>query len=137
MTNPITTLLKYAHLQMAAEARYGVTNEVIGEEKEFSSIHVPNLITGNGRSSKFTATDAAWFKDIWEVVAHKSNTSTGFSGTLFKAKQSDPECGIVAGEQVISFRSTEFADDAARDNQATNTMEVKEYGWAFGQISDM
>ncbi|AVT22159.1 hypothetical protein C7Y68_20815 [Paracidovorax avenae] len=37
----------------------------------------------------------------------------------------------------MSFRSTEFADDAARDNQATNTLEIKEKGWAFGQIADM
>ncbi|AVT22160.1 hypothetical protein C7Y68_20820 [Paracidovorax avenae] len=41
------------------------------------------------------------------------------------------------GELVLSFRSTEFADDAARDNQATNTLEIKEKGWAFGQIADM
>ncbi|SDP94092.1 hypothetical protein SAMN04489708_1587 [Paracidovorax cattleyae] len=45
--------------------------------------------------------------------------------------------GIVKGELVLSFRSTEFADDAARDNQATNTLEIKEKGWAFGQIADM
>lgn len=37
----------------------------------------------------------------------------------------------------MSFRSTEFIDDAVRDNQETNTMDVKEFGWAFGQISDM
>ena len=37
----------------------------------------------------------------------------------------------------MSFRSTEFADDAVRDNQATNTLEIKEKGWAFGQIADM
>ena len=40
-------------------------------------------------------------------------------------------------ELVICFRSTEFADDAARDDQATNTLEIKEEGWAFGQICDM
>ena len=37
----------------------------------------------------------------------------------------------------MSFRSTEFIDDSARDNQATNTLEIKEKGWAFGQIDDM
>jgi hypothetical protein len=37
----------------------------------------------------------------------------------------------------MSFRSTEFIDDAARDNQATNAMEIKEAGFAFGQIRDM
>ncbi|AMM23268.1 calcium-binding protein [Variovorax sp. PAMC 28711] len=63
------------------------------------------------------------------MVEHKSNTSTGFSGTLFRNSQT--------GEMVISFRSTEFADDAVRDNQATNVMEIKAEGWAFGQIADM
>jgi hypothetical protein len=37
----------------------------------------------------------------------------------------------------MSFRSTEFAHEAARDNQATNTLEIKAEGWAFGQIDDM
>jgi hypothetical protein len=43
----------------------------------------------------------------------------------------------LTNDLVMSFRSTEFIDDAARDNQATNTLEVKEFGWAFGQIADM
>ncbi|MCW5655753.1 hypothetical protein [Hydrogenophaga sp.] len=38
---------------------------------------------------------------------------------------------------MLSFRSTEFADDAARDNQATNVLEIQSFGWAFGQIADM
>ena len=37
----------------------------------------------------------------------------------------------------MSFRSTEFIDDAARDNQATNTFEIKDTGFAWGQIADM
>ena len=85
---------------------------------------------GNGRTSRFTQVQAEEFlADGWKVVEHKSNTETGFSGTLFKNSNT--------GELVISFRSTEFADDAARDNQATNTLEIKEKGWAFGQIDDM
>ncbi|MBU2409198.1 MAG: hypothetical protein KKC79_11210, partial [Gammaproteobacteria bacterium] len=67
--------------------------------------------------------------ESWTVLEHKSNTSTGFSGTLFRNTET--------GEFVLSFRSTEFADDAARDNQATNVMEIKTEGWAFGQIADM
>ena len=38
---------------------------------------------------------------------------------------------------VLSFRSTEFIDDYARDNLATNSFEIKETGWAWGQIADM
>ncbi|SOE06402.1 Ca2+-binding protein, RTX toxin-related [Variovorax sp. YR752] len=71
------------------------------------------------------------------MVEHISNTTTGFSGTLFRALRDDPERGIVAGELVMSFRSTEFVDDAVRDNQATNALEIKAKGWAFGQIADM
>ncbi|WP_162580328.1 calcium-binding protein [Variovorax sp. PBS-H4] len=71
------------------------------------------------------------------MVEHISNTTTGFSGTLFQALRTDESRGITAGELVISFRSTEFIDDAARDNQATNSLEIKEKGWAFGQIDDM
>lgn len=48
-----------------------------------------------------------------------------------------PERGIVAGELAMSFRSNEFVDDAVRDNQATNALEIKDKGWAFGQIADM
>ena len=69
--------------------------------------------------------------------AHQGNTGTGFSGTLFKAKVAIPEAGIVEGQYVISFRSTEFIEDSIHDNRATNTLEIKEKGWAFGQIADM
>ena len=123
MTNEIKTYLKYANLQMAAEALLDRAPQV-GIAKA--------LTDGNNRSSKFTATQAAEFTDPekgWSVVDHRANTTTGFSGTLFKSNKT--------GELVMSFRSTEFIDDAARDNQATNSLEIKEKGWAFGQIDDM
>lgn len=87
------------------------------------------VIDGNRRSSKFTSQLADKFVAEWSVVAHRENSATGFSGTLFESRST--------GELVLSFRSTEFIDDAVRDNQATNSMEVKAYGWAFGQIADM
>ncbi len=121
MTNEITTYLKYANLQMAAESLFGGTG---------STMDVASLVLGNNRSSKFTEIQAQQFiEEGWTVAEHKSNTSTGFSGTLFRNSNTD--------ELVLSFRSTEFIDDAARDNQATNSMEIKEKGWAFGQIADM
>ena len=127
------TLLKYANVQMAAEALLDRIPEV-----DFATA----LKDGNTRSSRFTAVQAAEFVQIWQVVEHQSNTTTGFSGTLFQVRQDAPtglltQYGLTQAEQVLSFRSTEFADDAARDNQATNVLEIKEYGWAFGQISDM
>lgn len=139
MTTEITTYLKYANLQIAAEAFVArktdapntLAENVTGEQLESA------LLSGNDHTSRFTTTDAEWFSQDWIVVEQVSNTTTGFSGTLFRALKDDPERGIVKGEQVISFRSTEFVDDAVRDNQATNVMEIKAEGWAFGQISDM
>ena len=112
------TLLKFANVQMAAEALLDRPGDFAGQ-----------LIYGNNRSSKFTETQATDFSANWTVVEHKANTATGFSGTLFKNNATN--------ELVLSFRSTEFLDDNARDNKATNEMEIKAYGWAFGQIADM
>lgn len=111
MTREVATYLKYANLQMASEALLDRIPQV-GLVKA--------LTDGNNRSSKFTQIQADQFiADGWTVVEHKSNTPTGFSGTLFKNNST--------GELVLSFRSTEFADDAARDNQATNGMEIRPF----------
>lgn len=134
-TLDIQSAYKYVNLQMAAEALYGFDandkNKVLqpGQTSPFPSIDVNTLTTGNRHASKFTATQAAEFSQDWEVIEHKSNTTTGFSGTLFKNRKTD--------EYVLSIRSTEFIDDAARDNFATNQMEIKDHGWAFGQIDDL
>ena len=132
MTTPTTAeLLKYADLQMAAEAF--LVDPLTGTPKDLKQA----LIDGNNRSSVFTATQAKAFADRWRVVDQRANTPTGFSGTLFEAVVDDPAAGIKAGELVMSFRSTEFVDDAARDNQATNALEIKETGFAWGQMRDM
>lgn len=125
-TLTITDYLKYANLQMAAEAF------LVRDDGTVKSDIVSALTDGNFHASRFTPTQAKDFVDPvkgWTVVDQCPNTSTGFSGTLFKNNQT--------GELVLSFRSTEFIDDSARDNQATNTQEIKELGFAFGQISDM
>jgi Ca2+-binding RTX toxin-like protein len=128
MTTNASTLLKYANVQMAAEARLDL---FLNQASEAA------LKFGNDRSSRFTTVQAAEFATDWKVVEHKSNTSTGFSGTLFECLTDDAARGLKKGELVLSFRSTEFADDSVRDNQATNGMEVNTHGWAFGQIADM
>ncbi|HQU78240.1 MAG TPA: hypothetical protein PLU47_02100 [Azonexus sp.] len=129
MTIPtVAEYLKYANLQMAAEAF--IRDPDSGVLKGTSTRLEEALIAGNKHASRFTETEAKTFADQWEVVDQKPNTPSGFSGTLFRNKANPSEL-------VISFRSTEFVDDAVRDNQATNKMEVKEYGWAFGQIADM
>ena len=146
-TNP-ATILEFARLQLAAEVLYGFKNaepnwKQAGKDPNIGNLSFENLITdklleqGNDHNSKFTPTDAAEFTDNWEMVAHIANTTTGFSGSLFRAKKDIPDAGIQKGDLTISFRSTEFVDDATRDSQATNTFEIADRGWAFGQISDM
>ncbi len=137
-TLSLADYLKFANLQMAAESLYGYdatepdSNLIPGAIRENWAINTDNnLTTGNRHASQFTKTqvELSGLTSDWVVVEHKSNTSTGFSGTLFKKESTN--------EYVMSFRSTEFLDDAARDNQATNAMEIKAFGWAFGQIDDM
>src|SRR6218665_50004 len=137
MSREIETYLKYANLQMAAEAYVVSKTSTPGDTSGGSQLTSDVLTKGNDRSSRFTAIQAEEFIQDWEVVEQIGNTRTGFSGTLFRARRDVPERGIVREEVALSFRSTEFAGDAARDNQATNVMEVKAEGWAFGQIADM
>ena len=121
----VSDYLKYANLQMAAEAFL----QVDGLQSYTGDDLIRALQQGNNHASVFTSTQASAFEKEWEVLSQDANTETGFSGTLFRNKNT--------GELVISFRSTEFIDDNARDNVATNALEIKDYGFAFGQIDDM
>jgi trimeric autotransporter adhesin len=143
-TNTTSVYLTYAQLQMAAEALFDFRNiDVPGATRsnvngQPIAIDALMLFKGNNHASAFTQTQADKFVQDWRLVEHKSNTTTGFSGTLFKyVGPSDPARGLTNGQLVMSFRSTEFIDDAARDNQATNVLEVSTFGFAFGQIADM
>ncbi len=135
MTTPTTAeLLKYADLQMAAEAFLVNEDGILKTGAELTKA----LTDGNFHSSKFTEPQATEFVKYWTVLDQRANTSTGFSGTLFKyTGPTDAAKGLTNGELVMSFRSTEFADDSAHDNQATNAMEIKETGFAWGQLRDM
>ncbi|MBL0209281.1 MAG: hypothetical protein IPP84_15505 [Propionivibrio sp.] len=129
MTTPtVADYLKYANLQMAAEAfiRDPVTDVLSGSGADL----IKALKAGNNHASRFTQIQAEAFAAQWEVVDQRANTTTGFSGTLFINK-------AYPNELVISFRSTEFIDDAIRDSAATNSLEVFGTGWAWGQIADM
>jgi len=95
---------------------------------------VDRLKDGNTHNSKFTETHAIQFAEQYEILAQLRNdplqlNGTGFSATLFRDRQS--------GELTLSFRSTEFIDDAVRDSKSTNELEIKNLGWAFGQIAAM
>ena len=147
-TSP-ATVLEFARLQLAAEALYGFKNAKPNFEDSNGLANSGNLLfpdydinpdyltDGNDHNSKFTPTDAAEFADNWEMVAHIANTATGFSGSLFRAKKDIEGTRIKAQDLVMSFRSTEFVDDDVHDSRSTNTLEIKEKGWAFGQIADM
>ena len=133
MAAPSTTdLLKYSELQMAAEAFFW------NKEGQFLTARaqiIESLRNGNTHASRFTQTEAEAFTDPtsgWTIVSQYSpgnSSTTGFSGTLFRNNTTN--------EYVLSFRSTEFIDDAARDNRATNTLEISNTGFAFGQIAEM
>ena len=92
------------------------------------------LQEGNTHLSRFTQSEADKFASDYEVLAQCRNdprlaSGAGFSGTLFRNRST--------GELTLSFRSTEFVDDAVRDTLATGKLEIKELGWAFGQIAEM
>ena len=141
----VAELLEMSRTQIVAEAF------LKGEDKKPEFLHPKNgdytfrktdlkdtiLRDGNNHTSKLTEPQIKEFMENWEVVAYLPNTTTGFSGTLFQAKRDIPGTTIKAGEKVMSLRSTEFIDDAVRDNQATNKMEIADRGWAFGQIDDL
>ena len=106
--NPVTTYLKYANLQMAAESNFGTRNSdwAPGGKTSAETITESWLTDGNRRASKFPSALAAQFIENWSVVEHIANTATGFSGTLFKAQKPNAALGITEGELVLSFRST-------------------------------
>ena len=148
LNNNPATILEFARLQLAAEVLYGFKNaipnwEIAGSDPVqgnllFGNFIKPELLeSGNDHNSKFTPTDAQEFDKNWEMVAHIANTATGFSGSLFRAKKDIEGTRIKAQDLVMSFRSTEFVDDDVHDSRSTNTLEIKEKGWAFGQIADM
>ena len=130
-------------MQIAAEALYGKLGSPAGNPSELILLNdvalSPKYLVdeGNLHSSRFTSTQPAEFIKDWEIVLHIANTATGFSGTLFEAKENIPSANIKKGDLVLSFRSTEFVEDQLRDSVATNDLEIKDKGFAFGQISDM
>ena len=89
-----SNLLAFANVQMAAEVLFGLADG--GPGSVFSGgfdspQRLAFLTEGNNRASKFTMAQATEFAQIWEVVEHKSNMPTGFSGTLFRVRADAPQ----------------------------------------------
>lgn len=129
LNSQIKQLLTFANLQMAAEA-FWLGEGSISDSEQIQSV----LERGNTHASRFMPVQAAQFADEYEILAHRNNEprvagGTGFSGTLFRNR--------ATGELTLSFRSSEFIDDAVRDSKSTNELEIKQLGWAFGQIAEM
>jgi Ca2+-binding RTX toxin-like protein len=129
----INRLLEFANMQMAAEAFLSQIGDDIPNLPPAGQVRA-RLVAGNFHASKFMPVQAQQFVDTYEVLAQYRNdpllpSGSGFSGTLFKHK--------ATGELTLSFRSVEFIDDAVRDSKATGRREIKDLGWAFGQIAEM
>ena len=78
MSDPtIPDYLKYAELQMAAEA-------FINEKINSGGTLTEALTEGNKHASFFTETEADKFSKEWVVLDQCKNTASGFSGTLFQ-----------------------------------------------------
>ncbi len=83
--------------------------------------------------TRMTDAQIADFTATYDIIAHRRNTASGFSGTLLKNRST--------GEYTLSFRSTEFADDNkggdwSRDGVTGADGEMAAFGFAFAQIGD-
>ena len=83
--NSSSRLLTFANIQIAAEA-FLQGLPAPGTDEHRTKL-AERLQEGNGRTSIFTPTAAAQFSSEFQVIDHIQNTSTGFSGTLFKSRQ--------------------------------------------------
>lgn len=131
-TSPLH-VIDYARAQLAAEAFLART-ENSGALPDSEAELERFLAAGNTHASRFSASEARNFLSRFEVLAQVRNDpllggGAGFSGTLVRRRDT--------GELILSFRSTEFIDDAVRDSKATNDLELRQLGWGFGQIVEM
>ena len=103
----IADYLKYANLQMAAEAF--IRDPVSGILSSSGAYLIRALVRGNEHSSTFTTTEAVKFESDWEVVDQRANISTGFSGTLFRNKTTNELVGDQSAteDQAWTFRIPE------------------------------
>lgn len=146
MNNKVNYYLQLSQLQIAAECFWdkwdpkdnpNTSDWTSSELASYTKENYTKILTdGNLHSSKLTDPQAEEFFKNYEVVAHKQNTATGFSGTLFKAKRDIAGTDIKENQFIMGFRSTEFVEDQIRDSAGSNTT-IKNTGFAWGQIADM
>jgi Ca2+-binding RTX toxin-like protein len=120
---------QYYDLASLAEASYVLFDQFDYKDSEELKRALQNI--GNSSINKdynghFSATQAADFVEKWEVISHQKNTSSGFSATLFKNKET--------GEFFYANRGTEPGLD---DLIITDGGDIVTDGLAIDQIVDM
>ena len=137
--------LQFALQQMAAESYLGGfnfsddTTQLIDRLKFGNNnstvlgLTDPNAPTLSGMT-RFTTVQAQQFTERYHIVDHHANDATGFSATLMFDNQTQ--------SYTLSFRSTEYLNqvdggDYERDGLPGADGEIKDYGFAFGQLAAM
>jgi len=145
MATEAFNILQFLLAQVAAESYLdGIdfTNESNGGalEKRYrqGANHYLNYaeLARDGELGMTQSTQSMWddFKNTWSIVFHQKNTASGFSGTLLKNK--------ITGQYTLSLRSTESKSplkggDVVRDGTEGANGQIKDDGFAWGQILDM
>lgn len=150
MANDVTTWLKFALQQMAAESYLDGINlqdpaaairrlvdgnnngqvipvdQFTGKTRFVDLTGVPNATQIMGSAQAFAAR--------YQIVDHHANDATGFSATLMR--------DTTNGQYTLSFRSLEYQDQAQggdweRDGQGGAAGEIAGAGFALGQLVSM
>jgi len=141
----ISTWLQFALQQMAAESYLDQSRELSDilidgnndrrkiSETQFSGVTRFVDLSGVSNASQITGSAQA-FVSRYHIVDHHANDATGFSATLMFDNQTQ--------SYTLSFRSTEYLNqvdggDYERDGLPGADGEIKDYGFAFGQLAAM
>lgn len=134
MNDTIARWYRFALQQMAAESMLdrflleGRALETVLNEGNTDTRRAPEP----SGYTRMPAAQAAEFIANNQVVAHRANDATGFSGTLLRDQGT--------GEYTLSIRSTEYKNlanggDAERDNLRGANGEIVLNGFALGQLA--
>jgi hypothetical protein len=149
MANDITTWLKFAMQQMAAESYLDGINlqdpaaviRRLVDGNNNGQFIPPDQFTGKTRfvnlagvpnATQITGSAQA-FVSRYQILDHHANDATGFSATLMK--------DTATNTYTLSFRSTEYRSDVQGGDRTRDTFgadaEIAADGFAFGQLMAM
>jgi hypothetical protein len=149
MANEISTWLKFALQQMAAESYLDginlqdpaaiIARLIAGNNN--SQIIPPDQFTGMTRFVNFAGVpnanqitgSAQAFASHYQILDHHANDASGFSATLMR--------DTTTGEYTLSLRSTEFKPAALGGDKERDALQadadIALHGFAFGQLAAM